>query len=132
MKRLTGILLLCQLALPVAGQGMPGGHSQRVQARWNVDFLYYFDNGEFDAGDLVRSGTIHAAVLTPTLSLQTGSRRVSHTLTLGADLQHDMGSQTWCDLPREGLLYYDGRVRTPRGVFEGVAGIYPRSLMQGF
>ena len=137
MRKLTGILLLWLLALPAAGQGTsgtaPADRTGRVQWRWDVDFLYHFDNGEFDAGDLMRSGTVHAAVLTPTLSLQTwSSRRALHTLTVGADLQHDMGSQTWCDLPREGILYYDGRVKTRRGVFEGVAGIYPRRLMRGY
>ena len=133
MRRFFLFVALMTLALTVSAQDSPAFRDGRLQWRWNVDFQYYFDNGEFDAGDLVRSGTIHAAVLTPTLSLQTwSSRRALHTLTLGADLQHDMGSQTWCDLPREGLLYYDGRVKTRRGVFGGVAGIYPRRLMRGY
>lgn len=110
--------------------------AQERPVRWcyDVDFHYYFDNGEWDASktELMTSGTIHAAVLTPTVSAQVWGRGVVHSLTLGVDLQHDMGSRTWCDLPREGILYYDARVRTRTGVFEGVAGIYPRRLMQGW
>lgn len=135
--RPLGILLLLTASLPLAGQGVSsGGRADRsvglVQWRWDVDFHYYFDNGEFDASEsgVVKSGTVHAAVLVPTVSAQVrSSRRVLHALTVGGDFQHDMGSQTWKDLPREGILFYDGVVRLPRGVFEGIAGVFPRERM---
>ena len=140
MRRPTVTCILwLALSLPAFAQEGPGAppgprDRGRVEWRYDLDFLYYFDNREFDASEpyLLRSGTTHAAVLVPTLSAQVRGRGVVHGLTLGADLQHDMGSRTWCDLPREGILYYDARVRTGQGVFEGVAGIYPRRLMRGW
>ena len=132
-------VLWLALSLPALAQegpeAQPGPRDRgRVEWRYDLDFLYYFDNCEFDASEpyLLRSGTTHAAVLVPTLSAQVHGRGVVHGLILGADLQHDMGSRTWCDLPREGILYYDARVRTGQGFFEGVAGIYPRRLMRGW
>lgn len=141
------LLLLVALALPAGAQASREGAgasaassakaSSQPKVSWgyDIDFLYYFDNREFDASEpyLLRSGTTHAAVLVPTVSARIEpSKGVRHSLTLGVDLQHDMGSQTWGDLLREGILYYDGRVATGRGVFEGVAGIYPRRLMRGW
>ena len=132
-----GILLLLTASLPLAAQGLSSrGRVDRfggqVQWRWDVDFHYFFVNGEFDASgsSVVPSGTIHAAVLVPTVSAQIRqSRNILHSLTVGGDFQHDMGSQTWKDFPREGVVYYDGVVRLPRGVFEGIAGIFPRERM---
>ena len=43
-----------------------------------------------------------------------------------------MGAGTWAGTFREGILYYDARVRGENGVFEGVAGIYPRTLMNSY
>ena len=106
-----------------------------IQWRYDLGFQYYFDNREYDASEpyLLPSGTTHAAVLTPTVTAQwRPSRRVQHSLTLGADLQHDMGVGTWAGTFREGILYYDGRVRTRKGLFEGVAGIYPRTLLREY
>ncbi len=123
-------LALCSLA---AAQMHPS--QNRVDWRCDLGFQYYFDNREYDASEpyLLPSGTTHAAVLTPTLSAQwRPSRRVRHSLTLGADLQHDMGAGTWAGTFREGILYYDARVRGENGVFEGVAGIYPRTLMNSY
>ena len=127
----TALLLLA--LLPGRAQERPG--RDKVEWRCDVGFRYYFDNREFDASEpyLLRSGTTHAAVLTPTVTAQwRPSRRVRHSLTLGTDLQHDMGAGTWEGTFREGILYYDGLVRTRKGVFEGVAGIYPRTLMRGY
>ena len=42
-----------------------------------------------------------------------------------------MGSQTWAGLAREPVAYYDAHVRTGRGVFEGLAGMYPRRFQEG-
>ena len=135
MKRWGTLLLLFAFVVPVLAQEPArGGRGDRVQ--WGIDlgFQYYFDNGEFDASQSKRvtSGTVHAAVLTPVVSARVHRGAATHSLNLGADLQHDMGSQTWSDAFREGLLYYDGRVRTENGVFEGVAGIYPRRLMRAY
>ena len=126
----TALLLLA--LLPGRAQERPG--RDKMEWRCDVGFRYFFDNREFDASGsrVLRSGTTHAAVLVPTLSAQVQGRRTVHGLTLGADLQHDMGSQTWRDLPREGILYYSGTTRTRTGVFQGVAGIYPRTLMRGW
>ena len=116
-------LALCSLA---AAQMHPSRN--RVDWRCDLGLQYYFDNREYDASEpyLLPSGTTHAAVLTPTLSAQwRPSRRVRHSLTLGADLQHDMGAGTWAGTFREGILYYDARVRGENGVFEGVAAFIP-------
>lgn len=127
----TALLLLA--ILPGLAQERPG--RGRMEWRYDIGFRYYFDNREFDASEpyLLRSGTTHAAVLTPTVTAQwRPSRRVRHSLTFGADFQHDMGAGSWDGTFREGILYYDGQVRTRKGVFEGVAGIYPRKLMKGY
>lgn len=133
MRKYVGILLLLFWGWQAVGQTRSG--AERVQWRCDLGFQYYFDNREYDASEpyLLPSGTTHAAVLTPTLSAQwRPSRRVRHSLTLGADLQHDMGAGTWAGTFREGILYYDARVRGENGVFEGVAGIYPRTLMNSY
>ena len=131
MKRiLFGFVLFALLAPCAAAQirTSPG----RVQWSYDLDFRYYFDNREFAASEeaVVPSMTLHSAVLAPTLSAQLRGRGIVQSLTLGADFAHDMGSQTWCDVCREGILYYDARVRTGKGLFEGVAGIYPRRLLE--
>ena len=133
MTRRWALLLLLLLPVPLGAQELRDRHPERVQWRYDIGFRYYFDNREFAAsqGTVVPSMTLHAAVLTPTVSAQLRSRTVTHGLTLGADLQHDMGSRAWCDFCREGILYYDARVRTGHGFFEGVAGIYPRRLLGG-
>ncbi len=133
MRKYVGILLLLFWGWQAVGQTRSG--AERVQWRYDLGFQYYFDNREFDAstGDILRSGTTHAAVLVPKVSAQIQpSRRVLHQLTLGADLQHDMGSQTWSGTFREGILYYDGRIRNRNRAFELVAGIWPRMLMREY
>lgn len=128
MRRWCALLFVLLLSVPAWAQ-------ERVQWRYDLDFHYYFDNRELDAAEpyLIPSGTTHAAVLVPKVrvGLPTG-RNAVHSLTLGADLQHDMGAQTWEGTFREGLLYYEGQVRTERGAFKGVAGIYPRTLLKGY
>lgn len=133
VRKCVEMILLLLVVFPGQAQERPG--RGRMEWRYDIGFQYYFDNREFDASEpyLLKSGTTHAAVLTPTVSaLWQPSRRVRHTLTMGADFQHDMGVATWNGTFREGILYYDGQVRTRKGMFEGVAGIYPRALMREF
>lgn len=131
------VLIWMALVLPGSAQEYirpeRGGRRQALEWRYDMDFRYYFDNREFAAseGTVVPSMTLHTAVLTPTLSAQLRGRGMVQSLTVGADLAHDMGSRTWCDVCREGILYYDVRVRAGHGLFEGAAGIYPRRLLEG-
>lgn len=111
-----------------------GALAQNFRPEVGADFMYHFDNREFAySGDAITpSGTIHAAVLVPTAGiLVQQSDNVQHRLRAGVEFAHDMGSQTWTDFFREVLFYYDGRVKTDRGVFEGVAGVFPRRFLEG-
>lgn len=146
MRSIPIILLLCALAFPAAGQRRD---SQRQDGRsfleelsgrnrfsweYDADFHYIFDNREFAYSDdaWIPSGTMHTLVFAPTVgfSIQQ-SRRVHHRLTAGVEFAHDMGSHTWADLAREPLLFYDVHVQARRGVFEALAGIFPRRYMEG-
>ena len=141
MKRLLGILLLCAVAFPAPAQRPQTRFNLAEQTRrdrfaweYDADFLFHFDNREFAYSQdaITPSMTVNAVVLTPTVGFSvTQSSRVHHRLTAGVELAHDLGSQTWQDLPREMLLFYDGHIRTRRGVFEGLAGIFPRRYAEG-
>ena len=141
MKKLFCFIFLCLAALPLSAQRqrisiLPDEWAGRNRFAWEYDahFQYIFDNGEFDATDhaCIPSGTLHIAVLAPTVGFSVQqSRRVHHRLTAGVELAHDMGSQTWQNLAREPLLFYDVHVQTRQGVFEGLAGMFPRRYLEG-
>lgn len=123
------LLSLCAAAFPVAAQGQ-----YRFAWEYDADFQFIFDNREFDAsqGAVIPSGTLNVMVLSPTFGFSVQqSRGVQHRLMAGVELAHDLGSQTWDDLPREALLFYDAHVQTRRGIFEGLAGIFPRRYLEG-
>lgn len=117
--------------------GLPAGAQRlRNSATWDydVDFQYWFDNREFAAsGDTpMPSMTVNAVVLTPAVGLNVAqTARVNHRVRLGVELAHEMGAADWETLNREALIYYDGHVRTRKGTFEGLAGVFPRRYAEG-
>ena len=139
MRKLFCILACCALALPAAAQrsrsfldDLTGRN--RFAWEYDADFQYIFDNCEFAYSDdaYIPSGTFNIAVLAPTVGFSVQqSRRVHHRLSFGAEFAHDMGNRSWGDLPREVLLFYDVHVQTRRGIFEGLAGVFPRRYMEG-
>lgn len=128
MKKIV-ILLLLLLPLEAAA-GLPW-------VKWKVspDVWYYFDNREFGAsGDAVLpSETLHAIVFAPTLEMRLDQGGFSsHSLVLGSDMVHNMGSGNGTDLktPREYLIYYDYRTLAGSDKIELVAGVFPRKKMR--
>ena len=144
MKRLL-LLTLFLVSLPAALS------AQKII--YDVDFQYRFDNREFDRGGetYTQSGTINSAVLTPWVGLDiTRSRVAKHRIWLGAELAKDMGTnpqgpeymiktpsesdpkQLTSGLLKEFLFYWKSDVVLPSGTrFTGVAGTYPRNLLEG-
>ena len=151
MKKILCILLFCAAVLPVQAQRrspgrqgeqpridrfLPEEFSGRNRFAWeyDADFQYLFDNREFAYSQdaWIPSGTMNTVVFAPTVGFSVQQDgRVSHRLTAGVEFAHDMGSHVWGDLPREVLLFYDVHVRTRRGVFEGLAGVFPRRYLEG-
>ena len=130
MKKTFVCLLLILATLPASAQG----GRDRFAWEYGADFLFHFDNREFAYSQdaITPSMTVAAVVLTPTVGFSVRqSRAVEHRLTAGVELAHDLGSQTWNDLPREVLIYYDAHIRARKGSFEGVAGIFPRRFLEG-
>ena len=121
-------MLLCVLSLPATAQ------RNRFSWEYDADLQYIFDNREFSISKdaIIPSGTMHTVVFAPTVgfSIQQ-SRYVQHRLTAGVELAHDMGTRDWAQLPRELLLFYDAHVRTRKGNFEALVGIFPRRYTEG-
>lgn len=131
MRNAFFLLLLGALSLPAAAQ-----RPDRNLFAWeyDADFQLIFDNREFAYSQdaVIPSGTLNVLVFAPTAGFSVQqSPRIHHRLTAGVELAHDFGSQTWRDLPREALLFYDAHVQARKGVFEGVAGIFPRRFLEG-
>lgn len=134
MNRLFCTILLCLSMLPASAQRQQWSGRNRFAWEYDADFYYVFDNREYSrSGDAwIPSGTLHTAVLAPTVGFSVlQSPRIHHRLTAGVELAHDMGSHTWSDIAREPLIFYDVHVQTRRGMFEGLAGIFPRRYMEG-
>lgn len=135
------LLSLCAAAFPADAQRPRGGFRtedfagrNRFAWEYDADFQFIFDNREFAYSQdaVIPSGTLNVLVLAPTVGFSVQqSAAVHHRLTAGVELAHDLGSQTWGDLPREALIFYDAHVQARRGVFEGVAGIFPRRFLEG-
>ena len=106
----------------------------RFAWEYDANLRYIFDNREFARSQdaLIPSGTLNTLVLMPTVGFSVQqSRTVHHRVTAGLELAHDMGSQTWAGLATEPVAFYDAHVRTRRGVFEGLAGMFPRRYQEG-
>jgi hypothetical protein len=141
MRKAICIALLVTLALPVLAQSYRGSiriddltGRNRFSWEYDADFQLIFDNRAFDASNsaFIPSGTMNTLVFAPTagFSIQQ-SGQVHHRFAAGVELAYDLGSKTWEGLFREPILFYDAHVRTQRGVFEAVAGIFPRRFMEG-
>ena len=141
MRKAICIALLVALALPVSAQSFRGSiriedapvHN-RFSWEYDADFQLIFDNREFDRSGnaFIPSGTMNTVVLAPTAGFSVQqSRQVHHRLAVGLELAHDLGSQTWEGLATEPVLFYDVHVQAKRGMFEGLAGIFPRRSLEG-
>ncbi len=140
MRKAFCLALLVALAFPATAQRqritvvdeMTGRN--RFSWEYDADFQLIFDNREFAYSNdaFIPSGTMNTVVFAPTVGFSIRqSRHVHHRLAVGAELAYDLGSQTWANLVREPVLFYDAHVQTKRGVFEGLAGIFPRRYMEG-
>ena len=133
MRKYFVFLLVLAACIHADASGRPGRtRDRKTGLKASAEVLYYFDNREFAySGDYpLASMTTHAVVLTPALELYMNTGKSSkHSLVLGCDLSHDMGSGTWKDFFREGLLYYHGQSGSARGRFDAYAGIFPKSAM---
>lgn len=128
LRKVLCFLLLCTLALPAAAQ------RDRFAWEYDADLQYIFDNREFAYSQdaWIPSGTMNTLVFAPTVGFSVRqSQRIHHRLSAGVEFAHDMGAKSWADLPREALVFYDLHMRTRHGVFEGLAGIFPRRYMEG-
>ena len=141
MRKAICIALLVTLALPALAQSYRGSiriddlaGRNRFSWEYDADFQFIFDNREFAASNnaFIPSGTMNTLVFAPTVgfSIQQ-SRQVHHRFAAGVELAYDLGSKTWAGLFREPILFYDAHVQTERGMFEAVAGIFPRRFMEG-
>lgn len=141
MKRQFAVLLVLCSSLAATAQGpfCSGTQSRKenaVEFDWNVDFQYMFNNYEFDRSDdsFDESYTINAAKLSPTAGLLVKqNEHILHRVMLGADIYHNMGEGLPVkDNLRELRAYYhlDSYFKN-NGRFQAVAGVYPRSFMEG-
>ena len=141
MRKAICIALLAALALPALAQPFQGfGRVEDMTVRnrfsweYDADFQLIFDNRAFAASDnaFIPSGTMNTLVFAPTagFSIQQ-SRQVHHRFAAGVELAYDLGSKTWDGLFREPILFYDAHVQARRGMFEAIAGIFPRRYMEG-
>lgn len=129
MKRLALILCFLATVLPLTAQSSKG-----VSLKYDLGFLYHFDNREFDASgnDITPSYTEHAIVFSPLIGIQIHQGdSIRHSLMGGGDFKHDMGEQSWKHFSKEGVIYYQADVLTDSGDFQGIAGIFPRRLLEG-
>lgn len=141
MRKLFCIALLASLVFPASAQRQSGyvvvsGPEARNRFSWeyDADFQFIFDNREFAYSDdaFIPSGTMNTLVLAPTVGFSVQqSQRVHHRLAVGVELAHDLGSQTWAGLATEPVLFYDVHAQLRKGVFEGLAGAFPRRYVEG-
>ncbi len=141
MKRLAVLILSVILAIPASAQFRD--RNPRPEFIWDAGFEYDFDNREFDTGGnaFSHSMTINAARLSPSAGiLLRDGKCLSHRLMLGVDIMKDFGdnpvgdgdgSLENTDLFREITFSYSIRYADRRNIFEGRAGIFPRSLAKG-
>lgn len=105
-----------------------------IKFEYDVDFKYYFDNREFAYSEdrITPSSTINSVVLTPSVGFSVfQGEKATHRLMLGLDMVRDMGSGQTTNLFREITIFYNAQVKLKKGVFEGIAGVYPRRFMDG-
>ncbi len=110
-----------------------GGHGIRPEFVYDVDFDFRFDNREYGSGEFSPSMTIFGARLTPYAGIRIRtSPDDSHRVMIGVDIMKDFGSGAAPgDLFREILLYYRWDRSFARTDMSLVAGIFPRSEMEG-
>ena len=131
MKKVSTAIFLILAAFPSFAQSS-------LKFRYDVNFEYWFDNREFDAGDelYTQSETINAARLTPAVGFTfIQDRDVSHSVMIGIDVLKNMGETpaftsqknlvNW-DLFQEMTLWYNIEARLDEATFKGYAGIFPR------
>lgn len=103
---------------------------------YGFNFLYHFDNREFDYpnGKYMKSWTIFSVVGTPSVgfSIEQGENTF-HRVNLGIDIRRDMGDDAGVlDSFGEMLLHYDIHTTFANGGrLEGVVGVFPREYMEG-
>lgn len=129
MRKIFLTTVLLTFALPLAARQKPD-----VKFEYDVNFEYKFDNREFDysSGRYTPSCTINSVLLTPSVGLGIRQNdKVDHRLMLGVDIRKDIGTGTDWNIIKELTLYYDLRATLKKGRIEGVAGIFPRSFLEG-
>ena len=108
--------------------------AQKPELAWDAYYRYYFENRELDYNvpAPIRSGTINAMYLTPSISVGVFQNpRVHHRLAAGTDIRRNMGAGEG-RFAGELSVYYDVHLRLRNGaMFEGVIGIFPRRFSEG-
>ncbi len=111
----------------------PHGHPAKLRFVYDADFDFRFDNREYDRSSLAESMTIFGARLTPSVGLQISpSPKSEHRLMVGIDVMKNFGDSIMnAGLFHEIKLYYRWRQQMGRTEMTLVAGVFPRSEMQG-
>ena len=107
----------------------------RFRPRVEADYEYLFHNREFaySGETIATSETVHLVRYTPAIGFNARTGRFKHAFRLGFDLAYNLGSRDLKSIPQEPVAYYDLRMETGKGRFEGVAGIFPRAFAcQGY
>lgn len=109
-------------------------NAQKIDFALNFD--YYFDNREYDRGGeaYAESMTLFASRLTPYIGLRfDADRNDIHRIMAGIDIYKEMGDRRKNKaLFDEMSLYYEyQRGGKKNGVFQLVAGVFPRSYSEG-
>jgi len=127
--------VILAIALSAVSFASMQAQSKSVRFEWDADYSYFFDNREFasssDAYSI--SETLNASVLTPSAGINVRtSKNVNHRLRLGLDIYKTMGGgDDNVSAMREMTLFYDAHVALENARFEGLAGCFPRSYMEG-
>lgn len=132
---MKNMILVIALSLSSFIGGGVHAQTKSVRFEWDVDYNYFFDNREFASSSdrFSVSETVNAAILTPFVGVDLrDSKNVNHRLRLGLDLYKNMGGgETNLSAVREMTLFYDTHVSLRKARFEGLAGCFPRSYMEG-
>lgn len=116
-------------------------NNKDISLIYDLDFEYYFDNREFDAGKelFTPSMTINAARLTPFIGIKIyPTDKIRHNIMIGCDIVKNMGENSRINnslfsdklvIFKEMTLYYASYINVNESTkVRGYAGVFPRNL----
>lgn len=149
---LCGAQSFFDFSFPDLGQGQlrTSDGADKVEFDYDVDFQYYFDNGEYKPSHDIFASTqlINMARISPSIGFRfQQDRNTTHRIMLGVDITKNLGENPTgtvkyavsenaenlvnAKLFKDIFYYYNYQTRLGNGRFDLFAGIYPRSVMQG-